>query len=80
MPTRKMTIIKEELADVFIYALDMSVLLGLDTEKLIHDKIEKIRAKHPAMPMKKNTNDGSGSGGNKAYLVDIKHRHRQSQN
>jgi dCTP diphosphatase len=40
--------IKGELADVLIYCLDMSVLLGLDTGELILEKLEKAKQKYPA--------------------------------
>lgn len=39
--------IKRELADIFIYALDMSVLLDLDTEKIIREKLEHVKKKFP---------------------------------
>lgn len=45
--------IKEELADVLIYALEMSVLLDLNTEKIIKDKLNKTAKKYPAKIMRK---------------------------
>lgn len=39
--------IKKELADVFIYALDMSVILGLDTKQIILDKLKLVKEKYP---------------------------------
>lgn len=44
--------IKGELADVMIYAIEMSVLLGLDTQKLINKKLVHIAKKYPAKLMK----------------------------
>ncbi len=35
--------IAKELADVFIYALGMSVLLGFDTEKIIRKKLALVQ-------------------------------------
>lgn len=43
-----MGLIRLELADVFIYSLDMAVLLGLDTEKIVREKLDLVRKKYPA--------------------------------
>lgn len=69
--------IKKELADVFIYAFDMAVILGLDTEQIIKDKLEHVKKKYPADLMRKNAKAESGSGNDSAYL-DIKKKHRRS--
>ena len=50
--SRKLTLVKSELADVFNYSLEMAVLLGLDTEKIITGKIEHAKKKYPAKLMK----------------------------
>ena len=68
--------IKKELADVFIYAFDMAVLLGLDTEQIIKDKLEYVKKKYPADLMRKNAKAESGSGNDPTYL-EIKKQHRQ---
>lgn len=49
----KLRAIEGELADVFIYVFEMSVLLDLDTEKIIRDKLEFINKKYPAKLMLK---------------------------
>lgn len=49
----KLTKVKEELADVLIYSLDMSVTLGLDTGKIIKDKIALNAKKYPGALMRK---------------------------
>jgi len=59
--------VKKELADVFIYALDMSVVLGIDSEEIIRLKLNEIKKKYPAETMKED--DG------RAY-VQIKENHR----
>jgi len=46
--------IKKELADVMIYCLDMSIVLGLDTGKIIFDKLDKVEKKYPAHLFNKN--------------------------
>jgi NTP pyrophosphatase (non-canonical NTP hydrolase) len=44
--------VKKELADVFIYALDMAVVLGLDSEEIIKAKLEEVKVKYPAEEIK----------------------------
>lgn len=44
---QKMEEIRGELADIFIYAFDMAVVLGLDTEKTIRHKLELVKKKYP---------------------------------
>lgn len=70
--------IKKELADVFIYAYDMAVLLGLDTEEIILKKIDHVKKKYPAELMRKNAKEGSGSGTDSEYLR-IKNHHRRNR-
>ena len=71
--------IKKELADVLIYALDMSVLLNLDTEQIIKDKLDHINKKFPADLMRKNATEDSGSGTDPLYL-QIKKNYRNKIN
>jgi dCTP diphosphatase len=59
--------VKKELADVFIYALDMAVILKLDSEEIIRSKLDEIKRKYPAETMKGD--DGSG-------YIQIKEDHR----
>lgn len=59
---KKVAEVKKELADVFIYALEMSVLLGLNTEQIIADKLKHVQKKYPAELMKKGAKTGAGSG------------------
>ena len=76
---KKMEEIKKELADVFIYTFEMAILLGIDTEKIIEEKLEQVKEKYPAELMRKNAKDGSGSGADPKYWK-IKNSHRQSKN
>lgn len=69
--------IAKELADVLIYALDISVLLGLDTEEIINKKLDHISKKYPAELMRKNSKKGSGSGEDSEYWR-IKKEHRRN--
>lgn len=70
--------IKEELADVFIYAFEMATLLRIDSESIIKKKLEKVSKKYPAELMRKNAKDGSGSGADPEYWK-IKNSVRRSQ-
>jgi NTP pyrophosphatase (non-canonical NTP hydrolase) len=48
----KMEDIKNELADVLIYSIEMSVLLGLDLEKVVLKKLAYVKKKYPAKIMR----------------------------
>lgn len=75
----KMKQIKKELADVFIYCIEMSVLLGLDTRQIVRDKLELAREKYPAALMRRSGKRySSGSLGDKAYWR-IKERYRKER-
>lgn len=71
---KKMQQLKNELADVLIYALDMAILLELDTKQIIFDKLEKIDKKYPASLMKQVSQNEPGT--DDLYL-QIKRQHRQ---
>lgn len=70
----KMGEIKKELADVFIYAFEMAILLGLDTEKIIRGKLEHAAKKYPPELMKQNSRD---PGSEEAYWK-IKKEYRKN--
>ena|SRR3989338_9511111 len=74
----RMEEIKKELADVFIYAIEMAVLLNLDVEEIVKAKLKQVKKKYPAELMRKNAKDGSGSGADPKYWK-IKNSHRQSK-
>lgn len=48
---KKLQDIQEELADVLIYSLELSVVLGFDTKKIILQKLAKAAKKYPAKLM-----------------------------
>jgi len=48
----KLAQVKKELADVLLYCFDLSVSLGLNTEKIILDKLSHVKKKYPAKLMK----------------------------
>lgn len=70
----KMAQLRSELADVLIYALDMAVLLDLDTQQIITDKIAKINQKYPADLMKRVSSKEPGT--DDTYLR-LKREHRR---
>ncbi len=74
----KLEEIGKELADVLIYALELSVLLKLDTKKIIKDKLAHAAKKYPAHLMKKNARKKSGSGKDPLYWR-IKKKHRKER-
>lgn len=70
----KMEAVKKELADVLIYCFDLSVLLGLDTEEILHAKLEKAKAKYPAKLFK--SRDHNVDAGSEDIYWQIKKEHR----
>ena len=50
----KLEEIKKELADVLIYAMEMSVLLNFNSEKIIRSKLAHVAKKYPAKIMRAN--------------------------
>ncbi len=48
----KMDQIKEELADVMIYCIEMADVCGLDIDTIIHEKVLKNAEKYPVEPCK----------------------------
>lgn len=63
----KFSSLKKEIADIFIYLFNFSVMFNLDTEKIIREKLEYNRKKFPVNLVK---------GNNQKYL-DIKAEYRK---
>ncbi|MEK7604387.1 MAG: MazG-like family protein [Patescibacteria group bacterium] len=72
--TAKIDAIKKELADVLIYCFDISVLLELDTEKILLEKLEKVKQKYPAHLF--NIRDDNADAGSEEIYWKIKKEHR----
>ncbi|MFA6585694.1 MAG: nucleotide pyrophosphohydrolase [Candidatus Paceibacterota bacterium] len=70
----KISEIKKELADVFLYSIYMSVLLGFDTKKIILDKLEYARKKFPPSIVK---NKGDKEPGTEDFYHKIKKSYRR---
>ncbi len=51
--------VQEELADIMIYCFDLSIILGLDTEKILNKKLAAVSKKYPAKLMKNRVKDGT---------------------
>ncbi len=65
--------IKQELADVLIYALEMSILLGFDTEKIVRSKLAHSIKKYPAKLMRQTKQEP----GTESIYWRIKKAHRR---
>lgn len=70
----KVETIKKELADVLNYCFDMSVLMGFDTEKILKEKLKKVKEKYPAH-LFKNRPKHVDAGSEEIYWK-IKKEHR----
>ena len=66
----KLDRIKNEIADVMIYALELAVLLDLDVETIVREKLALVAKKYPAELMRKR------DGANAEYWR-IKKAHRE---
>ena len=65
--------IKEELADVFIYALELAVLLKFDAAQIIEEKLLAASRKYPAQLMRQDIDPNTGVSRN-YRLIKLKHR------
>lgn len=70
----KLKQIESELADVFIYALDMAVLLKFNTKKIIETKLAHVAKKYPVKLMKSNKTKEPGT---QSIYWRIKKAHRR---
>lgn len=69
----KLMQVKKELADVLIYCLDLSVTLGIDTKKIIREKLNHAKKKYPAKVMKKEA-ERSYPGSENYWEIKKKYR------
>lgn len=72
---KKLEEIKSELADILIYGMEMAVLLGLDTEKIIRKKLSITAKKYPAQLMRRSENEP----GTESVYWQIKKSHRKKK-
>lgn len=67
--------VSSELADVFIYAIELGTELGLDLDKVIEEKLKHIEKKYPAKLMREATaRDGARRN---AEYWEIKKKYRK---
>lgn len=74
MSDEKLSKIKKELADVFIYCFEMAIMLDLDPKDIINEKLELINKKYPVDIFNKDTSLEEES--QKKYL-EIKNAYRE---
>jgi non-canonical purine NTP pyrophosphatase (RdgB/HAM1 family) len=53
--------IKKELADIIIYSIEMGVILDLDLEKIVEDKLKKVKEKYPTKLFNKKNSTEKGT-------------------
>ena len=68
--------IREELADVFIYALELAVLLKFDAAAIIEEKLTAAARKYPARLMNQDVDPDTGVS---RHYKQIKLQHRQDR-
>lgn len=66
----KLSEIKGELADIFIYAFEVAVALGLDSEKVVLEKLKAVEKKYPVKLVK---------GADHQSYLKIKNQHRSKR-
>lgn len=67
--------IRKELADVMIYCFDMAVLLGIDVEEMLTQKLEKVVEKYPTRMFNKEAR--ADEPGTEAAYRAVKERYRR---
>lgn len=67
--------LRGELADVLIYCFDLAVILDIDVESMVREKLEKVKKKYPAEMFR---NLGAGEQGTHEEYKKIKREYRQA--
>lgn len=75
---KKLAAVKKELADVMIYALQLSILLKLDTREIILAKLAQNAKKYP-VEVVRAWREASDKKGTSEDYWKLKQQHRQSQ-
>lgn len=70
---KKMSAIRKELADVMIYCFDMAVLLDIDVEQMLEEKLAKVKEKYALEHF--NKEQGNSESSREMYWK-IKEDHR----
>lgn len=66
----KLQSLKDEIADICIYAIEMSIILNEDIEEVILNKLEKVKKKYPVLKIK---------GRNRDNYLKIKKEYRKNK-
>lgn len=73
----KLSEIRKELADVMTYCFDMAVILDIDVEQMLDEKLRVVMEKYPTHIFNKEKND-SDPGTEKEYRL-IKNKYRNGK-
>ena len=74
---KKLEDVRKELADVMTYCFDMAVILDIDVEKMLNEKLDKVIEKYPKELFNKNTT--SENPGTEDIYWKIKEDYRREQ-
>jgi NTP pyrophosphatase (non-canonical NTP hydrolase) len=69
--------IKKELADVMTYCVDMAVILDVDVEDMLNEKLDKVIEKYPASLFNKNSRGSNQDPGTEAAYWEVKQKFRK---
>ncbi len=73
----RIALLRNELADILIYCIDIAVLVGFDTEEAIREKLTHVEKKYPA-ELFSNRNASKDAGTEDVYW-NIKRSHRATE-
>jgi NTP pyrophosphatase (non-canonical NTP hydrolase) len=71
----KMERIRKELADVMIYCFEMGVILDLDMEEVLAEKLKKVEQKYPVEMFNAATH--GSEPGTEAIYKEVKEKYRR---
>lgn len=72
--------IRKELADVMIYCFDMAVILGIDVEPMLSEKLQKVSEKYPTTLFNKESRAKDPGSEDQAYRKIKEEYRRQGKN
>lgn len=74
---QKFAEIQSEVADIFIYCIEMADRLGFDLEKATTEKLKKVKEKYPAKLFKENE---AVPGSSLYWKIKAEHRKKNKKN
>lgn len=77
--TERMIKIRKELADVMIYCFDMAVILDLDVEAILTEKLAKVQEKYPAHLFNKDTHGEDPGTEDMYWKIKNEYRTREKE-